>query len=58
MIRPQKVAFVYIIGNIVVNTQLILKIQTPKHNAFNGLYIEINIITILSHECQGRSQFG
>ena len=37
MILPKKLEYVYIIVNIVVNTQLILKILTAKSNGVNCL---------------------
>ena len=37
MVLPQKLEYVYIIVNIFVNTQLILKIIASKCNVFNGL---------------------
>ena len=37
MILPHKLDYVYIIGNIFVNTQSILKIIASKCNVFNDL---------------------
>ena len=37
MVLPQKLEYVYIIVNIFVNTQSILKIIASKCNVFNGL---------------------
>ena len=46
MVLPQKLDYVYIIVNIFVNTQSILKIIAPKCNVFNGLCLcEKNITT-------------
>ena len=35
MVSQEKMKYVYIIGNIFVNTQSILKILAPKCNVFN-----------------------
>ena len=37
MVLPQKLEYVYIIVNIFVNTQSILKILASKYDVFNGL---------------------
>ena len=37
MVLPQKLEYVYIIANIFVNTQSILKIVASKCNGFKGL---------------------
>ena len=39
MVSQEKMKYVYIIGNIFVNTQSFLKILAPKCNVFNVYYI-------------------
>ena len=46
MVLPQKLKYVYIIVNIFVNTQSILKILVSNYNVFNGLYFCKNITTM------------
>ena len=43
MVLPKNLEYVYIIVNIFVNTQSILKILVSKRNGFNGLCLCKNI---------------
>ena len=58
MIPPQKLEYVYIIVNIFVNRQYILKILTSKRKGFNGLCLGLCkkiLQQCLSYEDQCRS---
>ena len=57
MVLQEKNRYVYIIGNIFVNTQSILKILAPKCNVLNVYYIcRKTLSQCLAYEGQQRSQ--